>query len=891
MGTAAPDVRIRLSAEGVQEVVAAFRQIQAEAARTAQASRTAGEGHAFLNKQLASLKSLLPMLGVAALVAGFISAAKSGIELADDLGKLQQKTALTGDTLSTLAFAARFADVEQEALGKGLVRFTKSMDDYDKRATTARGAIKALFGDPNALQGLNMDQRLQKIVQRMAELGPGTVRTGAAIALFGKAGADLLPVMDELGAQGFDRLRERAKKLGLDLSDDAVQGAENLKRSLITLKAEAQGMATQFLLGLAPQLANAANTITDATAEGGVSGFQKIGTAAGYVISGIVAAFMIVGKTIGYVLHEGELAWDHFGEYAKDAIKGIWPSLKESAGHVLLHNPMAFFTPSDLDQYKPGNSQFTERFKAFIDDQMKSVAALFATPPTTKKPKTPDAEGNTPDTGKAAKAALDLAQAQADARLKVESALQKQQEAAEREKYDKGLESLAQYYAARLAIVQQQGHAEVDAAQAKVDALTKAPLAKDEQPDERQAKIVAAQADVDVKRIDVQTQINALKGEEAKETEALQQKVLDFEKTIAQAEGDRSKAAKAAVDAQAAKYAVTLRQIAEDKGAENDPAAAAERARFVAAYRAAAYQQVDFDELQRQATQAMNALDTAREAIAQQVESGTLFDFQGEQQRMALEQQRLPLLRQIADQMVRAAITPEQIQAAADFAARVDALAVSSNKAALEMAKFKANVEQALTSELSTWLSSGIEGAGSLGAAFAGLALSIVQSLRQIAAQMLATYLIQKLLGLIGLGAFPTSAVMSGVPAASVTAAGGGLIRGPGTGTSDSIPARLSNGEYVVRAAVVRRPGVREDLDKLNFGTPVVRRMHAARYADGGLVDVPPAAGPSHAALTATLGLDEGLLLKRLEATPEFHRVYVRMAQKNQKAMRQAIGS
>ena len=254
MGTAAPDVRIRLSAEGVQEVVAAFRQIQAEAARTAQASRTAGEGHAFLNKQLASLKSLLPMLGVAALVAGFISAAKSGIELADDLGKLQQKTALTGDTLSTLAFAARFADVEQEALGKGLVRFTKSMDDYDKRATTARGAIKALFGDPNALQGLNMDQRLQKIVQRMAELGPGTVRTGAAIALFGKAGADLLPVMDELGAQGFDRLRERAKKLGLDLSDDAVQGAENLKRSLITLKAEAQGMATQFLLGLAAAL-------------------------------------------------------------------------------------------------------------------------------------------------------------------------------------------------------------------------------------------------------------------------------------------------------------------------------------------------------------------------------------------------------------------------------------------------------------------------------------------------------------------------------------------------------------------------------------------------------------------------------------------------------------
>jgi tape measure domain-containing protein len=38
--------------------------------------------------------------------------------------------------------------------------------------------------------------------------------------------------------------------------------------------------------------------------------------------------------------------------------------------------------------------------------------------------------------------------------------------------------------------------------------------------------------------------------------------------------------------------------------------------------------------------------------------------------------------------------------------------------------------------------------------------------------------------------------------------AGGGAIRGAGTGTSDSILARLSNGEYVVRAAAVRKYGV-----------------------------------------------------------------------------------
>jgi hypothetical protein len=47
------------------------------------------------------------------------------------------------------------------------------------------------------------------------------------------------------------------------------------------------------------------------------------------------------------------------------------------------------------------------------------------------------------------------------------------------------------------------------------------------------------------------------------------------------------------------------------------------------------------------------------------------------------------------------------------------------------------------------------------------------------------------------------------------TKADGGPVRGEGTGTSDSIPAMLSNGEYVVRASSVAKYGV-EALDALN---------------------------------------------------------------------------
>jgi len=83
-----------------------------------------------------------------------------------------------------------------------------------------------------------------------------------------------------------------------------------------------------------------------------------------------------------------------------------------------------------------------------------------------------------------------------------------------------------------------------------------------------------------------------------------------------------------------------------------------------------------------------------------------------------------------------------------------------------------------------------------------------------------------------------------------------GLIRGPGTGTSDSIPARVSNHEYFMPAHVVERPGVYDLLERMRKGQfqsarelrqflhhePVAPRHFAAgglvRHTNAGLASV-----------------------------------------------------
>lgn len=88
-----------------------------------------------------------------------------------------------------------------------------------------------------------------------------------------------------------------------------------------------------------------------------------------------------------------------------------------------------------------------------------------------------------------------------------------------------------------------------------------------------------------------------------------------------------------------------------------------------------------------------------------------------------------------------------------------------------------------------------------------------------------------------------------------VAVATGGYISGPGSGTSDSIPAMLSNGEYVLRAAAVSKLGLSR-LDYLNRVGSLPRfaeggQVGPRRYYSGGGYVAPPAATATSVAASA----------------------------------------
>lgn len=126
--------------------------------------------------------------------------------------------------------------------------------------------------------------------------------------------------------------------------------------------------------------------------------------------------------------------------------------------------------------------------------------------------------------------------------------------------------------------------------------------------------------------------------------------------------------------------------------------------------------------------------------------------------------------------------------------------------------------------QLGFTFSSAFEDAVIAGRSFSDVLKGLGDDITRILLRLTVTQPLSNLITGVFSGAFGGTGVPTGK-------AGGGLIRGPGTGTSDSILAALSDGEFVVNAAATRRH--RTLLEAINSG-------QAPSLQDGGLVGATP---------------------------------------------------
>lgn len=251
--------------------------------------------------------------------------------------------------------------------------------------------------------------------------------------------------------------------------------------------------------------------------------------------------------------------------------------------------------------------------------------------------------------------------------------------------------------------------------------------------------------------------------------------------------------------------------------------------------------QEQLQRFQKQADTVLNELSIKQEEVQIKANLGLLTEDEAQQKLNTERLKVAPILDEIIRKMDAlkegnvSAFGPEQEQAIARYKNRLLELGqVADAEAKKIRGAFEGNLANLFTDL--------VTGAKSAGDAFKDFANAVVQSLVRIAAEKAAKGILDSIFnagstsgGSTGGKGGDSTGAIAGL--AKIFLAEGGMVRGPGTTTSDSVPAMLSRDEFVVKAATVKKVGP-QAMYALNSGNPrLIQALQDAtvRLSTGGM--------------------------------------------------------
>lgn len=788
------------------------------------------------------VKGLLAGLGVSLSVAGFATMIKSAIDAADQINKLSQKIGISVEALSTLRFAAQLSDVGLETLQKGI----KGLSQIITEANTGIGEGAQVF----AALGVSVkntdgslkttEQVLLQVANVFASFEDGAAKTALAVKLFGKSGMDLIPFLNQ-GAAGINQLTAEAERLGLKLTTETARSAEVFNDNLTALKAASSSLGISLARDFLPELITITNAMREAANEAGT----------------LKALWVGLGGIGNLLFNDSEI------KQARDEIKRVQALIDSTRQKLSTGQAPIPFSPFNLKFNDEALTTLRRNLAQWETELAAAQARLRAlTEPARPDEKTPTGKptedvqriacvvsggqwvggqcvkkgsGGTPKDNTGAQLAVVKAQTEAEfKRLKEGLDLQK----AELDRsLDDRLVSVRTYYARKTELEQQAIDQERAAKQQERDAQAVVAVSGKEEAQRLRAL-------AEVKKLDGEILVLALRRGEVEVANAhlaiaaerslreelarVKDELLDLTGT-ATSEDRRTAVAR------------QMQPLLEKLRAEGDTTGVAVVTRLIDVKAASA----DLAALETEFRTSLERMRLAEASVDHQRAAGLLTETQARERILALHQQTATELDALIPRMTALAdaVGPEAGNQVARLRGELAGLRAVSNEAALAL-------EGSFKDGLADLFKDLITGTKSASQAISELAKHVLSTFLDLISRKLASKLFDSL---FGGGAGGTGGgglnLFGGISSVlGLKFSEGGPVSGPGTATSDSIPARLSDGEYVVRAAAVRRVGV-AFLDAVNHwgeGPRIARPASAhavSTFAQGGLVRAP--SGPA----------------------------------------------
>ena len=232
---------------------------------------------------------------------------KSAIDAADATAKAAQAAGTSVEAYSQLAYAAELSGVSADGLGTALKKLAKGAADARAGTGEAKDAFRAMGISVTDSAGAlkSQEQLLSEVADRFATYADGAEKTALAQRIFGKSGAEMIPLLNS-GSAGIAKMREEAIALGVSINTSTGKAAERFNDNLTRLGSVAKGLANRVAQQLLPTLVAMTDRLVEAAKSSGILDQAARAAANGVrllVSVGVVvtAVFRTLGQAVGGV--------------------------------------------------------------------------------------------------------------------------------------------------------------------------------------------------------------------------------------------------------------------------------------------------------------------------------------------------------------------------------------------------------------------------------------------------------------------------------------------------------------------------------------------------------------------------------------------------------------
>lgn len=191
------------------------------------------------------------MLGGVVAGISLTALATQAIQLAGALNDTSIRTGIATDALQRLQFAAGLSGSSLEAVSGAVARMQKALTGADEGGKEAVAALDRLGLSAKQIIALAPDKQFEAIAEKIAGIQNPAERTTAAMALFGRSGAELLPLLDNLGKNA-DQFNQQLQNIGGPVGVKAINTVDQLGDQFDVLKTGVNSLVTEIVALFGP---------------------------------------------------------------------------------------------------------------------------------------------------------------------------------------------------------------------------------------------------------------------------------------------------------------------------------------------------------------------------------------------------------------------------------------------------------------------------------------------------------------------------------------------------------------------------------------------------------------------------------------------------------------